>query len=835
MYGIDIELSDYRIGSETISSGDDGYYEGCACDKDASTNAYSYDKCRVVRGTWRPSELVLYVGDEHVACRDVASGMHHGHLPGKVYFIEAEAGRDATAEGGVYTTVVEALSLVQEEEGTGMYLINAPEKAVVRFFKIEKSAAEEPQTVDPSVVESATGSGVDTQEEQEIDQEAPAIEEVEKVEVSAETKTEEQEVILEEDTLIDLEQPVAQVPVVAEAELPGVEAAEAIVPSLEENKLQEVVVAPEAQQLESAPEVSAPAQPESTVLGVTEGDLKSEVSVEANADVAQKEVISGQQEQEIAEALEGTEAPVEVKEETEVLLKEDTLIDLEQPVAQVPVVAEAELPGVEAAEAIVPSLEENKLQEVVVAPEAQQLESAPEVSAPAQPESAVLGVAEGDLKSEVSVEANADVAQKEVISGQQEQEIAEALEGTEAPVEVKEETEVLLKEDTLIDLEQPVAQVPVVAEAELPGVEAAEAIVPSLEENKLQEVVVAPEAQQLESAPEVSAPAQPESTVLGVTEGDLKSEVSVEANADVAQKEVISGQQEQEIAEALEGTEAPVEVKEETEVLLKEDTLIDLEQPVAQVPVVAEAELPGVEAAEAIVPSLEENKLQEVVVAPEAQQLESAPEVSAPAQPESTVLGVTEGDLKSEVSVEANADVAQKEVISGQQEQEIAEALEGTEAPVEVKEETEVLLKEDTLIDLEQPVAQVPVVAEAELPGVEAAEAIVPSLEENKLQEVVVAPEAQQLESAPEVSAPAQPESTVLGVTEGDLKSEVSVEANAGMQQEAGISDQETQATEEVEKVEVSVEADAGMQQELADVPTALPLKDPDDEDVLSY
>ncbi|KJV80120.1 hypothetical protein APHCRT_1607 [Anaplasma phagocytophilum str. CRT53-1] len=288
MYGIDIELSDYRIGSETISSGDDGYYEGCACDKDASTNAYSYDKCRVVRGTWRPSELVLYVGDEHVACRDVASGMHHGHLPGKVYFIEAEAGRDATAEGGVYTTVVEALSLVQEEEGTGMYLINAPEKAVVRFFKIEKSAAEEPQTVDPSVVESATGSGVDTQEEQEIDQEAPAIEEVEKVEVSAETKTEEQEVILEEDTLIDLEQPVAQVPVVAEAELPGVEAAEAIVPSLEENKLQEVVVAPEAQQLESAPEVSAPAQPESTVLGVTEGDLKSEVSVEANADVAQK-------------------------------------------------------------------------------------------------------------------------------------------------------------------------------------------------------------------------------------------------------------------------------------------------------------------------------------------------------------------------------------------------------------------------------------------------------------------------------------------------------------------------------------------------------------------
>ncbi|EOA62811.1 SUMOylated effector protein AmpA [Anaplasma phagocytophilum] len=558
MYGIDIELSDYRIGSETISSGDDGYYEGCACDKDASTNAYSYDKCRVVRGTWRPSELVLYVGDEHVACRDVASGMHHGHLPGKVYFIEAEAGRDATAEGGVYTTVVEALSLVQEEEGTGMYLINAPEKAVVRFFKIEKSAAEEPQTVDPSVVESATGSGVDTQEEQEIDQEAPAIEEVEKVEVSAETKTEEQEVILEEDTLIDLEQPVAQVPVVAEAELPGVEAAEAIVPSLEENKLQEVVVAPEAQQLESAPEVSAPAQPESTVLGVAEGDLKSEVSVEANADVAQKEVISGQQEQEIAEALEGTEAPVEVKEETEVLLKEDTLIDLEQPVAQVPVVAEAELPGVEAAEAIVPSLEENKLQEVVVAPEAQQLESAPEVSAPAQPESTVLGVTEGDLKSEVSVEANADVAQKEVISGQQEQEIAEALEGTEAPVEVKEETEVLLKEDTLIDLEQPVAQVPVVAEAELPGVEAAEAIVPSLEENKLQEVVVAPEAQQLESAPEVSAPAQPESTVLGVTEGDLKSEVSVETDAGMQQEAGISDQETQ-ATEEVEKVEVSVE------------------------------------------------------------------------------------------------------------------------------------------------------------------------------------------------------------------------------------------------------------------------------------
>ncbi|KDB55745.1 SUMOylated effector protein AmpA [Anaplasma phagocytophilum] len=554
MYGIDIELSDYRIGSETISSGDDGYYEGCACDKDASTNAYSYDKCRVVRGTWRPSELVLYVGDEHVACRDVASGMHHGHLPGKVYFIEAEAGRDATAEGGVYTTVVEALSLVQEEEGTGMYLINAPEKAVVRFFKIEKSAAEEPQTVDPSVVESATGSGVDTQEEQEIDQEAPAIEEVEKVEVSAETKTEEQEVI----TLIDLEQPVAQVPVVAEAELPGVEAAEAIVPSLEENKLQKVVVAPEAQQLESAPEVSAPAQPESTVLGVTEGDLKSEVSVEANADVAQKEVISGQQEQEIAEALEGTEAPVEVKEETEVLLKEDTLIDLEQPVAQVPVVAEAELPGVEAAEAIVPSLEENKLQEVVVAPEAQQLESAPEVSAPAQPESAVLGVAEGDLKSEVSVEANAGMQQEAGISGQQEQEIAEALEGTEAPVEVKEETEVLLKEDTLIDLEQPVAQVPVVAEAELPGVEAAEAIVPSLEENKLQEVVVAPEAQQLESAPEVSAPAQPESTVLGVTEGDLKSEVSVETDAGMQQEAGISDQETQ-ATEEVEKVEVSVE------------------------------------------------------------------------------------------------------------------------------------------------------------------------------------------------------------------------------------------------------------------------------------
>ncbi|SCV65885.1 hypothetical protein ANAPH2_01410 [Anaplasma phagocytophilum] len=271
MYGIDIELSDYRIGSETISSGDDGYYEGCACDKDASTNAYSYDKCRVVRGTWRPSELVLYVGDEHVACRDVASGMHHGHLPGKVYFIEAEAGRDATAEGGVYTTVVEALSLVQEEEGTGMYLINAPEKAVVRFFKIEKKAAEEPQTVDPSVVESATGSGVDTQEDQE------AAIEVEKT----------------------------------------------------------------------------------------------------DAGIAQKEVISGQQEQEIAEALEGTEAPAEVKEETEVLLKEDTLVDLEKAVVQLP--EEAEEP---------------------------QEESATEVSAPAQPES------EGDLKSEVSVEADAGMQQE---------------------------------------------------------------------------------------------------------------------------------------------------------------------------------------------------------------------------------------------------------------------------------------------------------------------------------------------------------------------------------------------------------------------------------------
>ncbi|SBO13931.1 hypothetical protein ANAPC1_00271 [Anaplasma phagocytophilum] len=303
MYGIDIELGDYRIGSETISSGDDGYYEGCACDKDASTNAYSYDKCRVVRGTWRPSELVLYVGDEHVACRDVASGMHHGHLPGKVYFIEAEAGRDATAEGGVYTTVVEALSLVQEEEGTGMYLINAPEKAVVRFFKIEKSTEEEPQTVDPSVVESATAPDTSTQEEVEqetpkievgktdadiaqeeviSDQETQVTEEVEKVEASVETKTEEPEVILEEGTLIDLEQPVAQVPVVAEAELPGVEAAEAIVPSLEENKLPEVVVAPEAQQLESAPEVSAPAQPES------EGDLKSEMSVEADAGMQQE-------------------------------------------------------------------------------------------------------------------------------------------------------------------------------------------------------------------------------------------------------------------------------------------------------------------------------------------------------------------------------------------------------------------------------------------------------------------------------------------------------------------------------------------------------------------
>ncbi|KJV67310.1 hypothetical protein AB9K21_05290 [Anaplasma phagocytophilum] len=607
MYGIDIELSDYRIGSETISSGDDGYYEGCACDKDASTNAYSYDKCRVVRGTWRPSELVLYVGDEHVACRDVASGMHHGHLPGKVYFIEAEAGRDATAEGGVYTTVVEALSLVQEEEGTGMYLINAPEKAVVRFFKIEKKAAEEPQTVDPGVVESATGSGVDTQEEQEIDQEAPAIEEVEKVEVSAETKTEEPEVILEEGTLIDLEQPVAQVPVVAEAELPGVEAAEAIVPSLEENKLPEVVVAPEAQQLESAPEVSAPVQPES------EGDLKSEVSVEANAGMQQEAEISDQETQ-VTEEVEKVEVSAETKtEEPEVILEEGTLIDLEQPVAQVPVVAEAELPGVEAAEAIVPSLEENKLQEVIVAPEAQQLESAPEVSAPVQPES------EGDLKSEVSVEANAGMQQEAGISDQETQ-VTEEVEKVEASVETKtEEPEVILEEGTLIDLEQPVAQVPVVAEAELPGVEAAEAIVPSLEENKLPEVVVAPEAQQLESATEVSAPAQPES------EGDLKSEVSVEADADVAQKEVISGQQEQEIAEALEGTEAPAEVKEETEVLLKEDTLVDLEKAVVQLP--EEAEEP---------------------------QEESATEVSAPAQPES------EGDLKSEVSVEANAGMQQE-------------------------------------------------------------------------------------------------------------------------------------------------------------------------------
>ncbi|SBO33788.1 hypothetical protein ANAPC4_01294 [Anaplasma phagocytophilum] len=221
--------------------------------------------------------------------------------------------------------------------------------------------------------------------------------------------------------------------------------------------------------------------------------------------------------------------------------------------------------------------------------------------------------------------------------------------------------------------------------------------------------------------------------------------------------------------------------------------MIDLEQPVAQVPVVAEAELPGVEAAEAIVPSLEENKLQEVIVAPEAQQLESAPEVSAPAQPES------EGDLKSEVSVEANAGMQQEAGISDQETQ-VTEEVEKVEASVETKtEEPEVILEEGTLIDLEQPVAQVPVVAEAELPGVEAAEAIVPSLEENKLPEVVVAPEAQQLESAPEVSAPAQPES------EGDLKSEM------------------------------SVEADAGMQQEVADVPTALPLKDPDDEDVLNY
>ncbi|SBO14960.1 hypothetical protein ANAPC1_01338 [Anaplasma phagocytophilum] len=110
---------------------------------------------------------------------------------------------------------MEALSLVQEEEGTGMYLINAPEKAVVRFFKIEKKAAEEPQTVDPGVVESATGSGVDTQEEQEIDHEAPEIE-VGKTEAGVQQEEisvqEEHEIAVLERTEVHVEEETAVLP-----------------------------------------------------------------------------------------------------------------------------------------------------------------------------------------------------------------------------------------------------------------------------------------------------------------------------------------------------------------------------------------------------------------------------------------------------------------------------------------------------------------------------------------------------------------------------------------------------------------------------------------------
>lgn len=149
MYGIDIELGDYHIGSTSMDYDSQmGHYKACACEKSDEVDAgYASDKCRMVLATWDSYGMAMYVSDE-VAGREEITKPDFATAKGKVYLFDAptqqgsEDGNEneRTKFDGLYGAL-----LVSEDEDEDLdYSTNElPKVSSVTIFKAPEAKPEE--------------------------------------------------------------------------------------------------------------------------------------------------------------------------------------------------------------------------------------------------------------------------------------------------------------------------------------------------------------------------------------------------------------------------------------------------------------------------------------------------------------------------------------------------------------------------------------------------------------------------------------------------------------------------------------------------------------------
>ncbi|WP_271758353.1 hypothetical protein [Candidatus Anaplasma sp. TIGMIC] len=169
MYGIDIELSDYHIGSSKISEESDGYYEGWACEVN-ERGEYGQEGCRAVSGRRMLEELVLFVGDD-VVSSDQAANMVHSEY-GKLYFLDPVADSVQGGKVSAYANAFEAIELAPMpgyEGEVAMEFVVPPTRAHVRFFETqvvtEPSSLGDTGAEGDNLVSSVQGNGQESQDD----------------------------------------------------------------------------------------------------------------------------------------------------------------------------------------------------------------------------------------------------------------------------------------------------------------------------------------------------------------------------------------------------------------------------------------------------------------------------------------------------------------------------------------------------------------------------------------------------------------------------------------------------------------------------------------------
>ena len=141
MFGIDVELGDYHIGSPDMEyDNQTGHHKACACEKDPAGTGYSADKCRVVFSTWDDYGMALYVGNE-VGEKGLITQPGFKSTNGMLYLFDSsdqQQEEQSNANGNVKFDAVYGAYVVSDDENEGVVdydLEKLPVHSSVTIFK----------------------------------------------------------------------------------------------------------------------------------------------------------------------------------------------------------------------------------------------------------------------------------------------------------------------------------------------------------------------------------------------------------------------------------------------------------------------------------------------------------------------------------------------------------------------------------------------------------------------------------------------------------------------------------------------------------------------------